>query len=65
MRRVKFLLDASLQRAMLHPVMQFPTSNVALLSDGENTIGRAFGSPSNGLIIGVLVLGLIPGCGPP
>ena len=49
---------------MMHLVMKFQTSNDALTTDGCNTVGRAFES-SSVLIIGVLVLGLIPGCGPP
>ena len=49
---------------MMHLVMKFQSSNEAT-NPGGSTVGvRAFES-SLVLIIGVLVLGLIPGCGPP
>ena len=51
---------------MLQLVMQFQTSNEAFTTDGNSVGGRAFGSSlSFGLILGGIVLGLIPGCGPP
>jgi hypothetical protein len=51
---------------MLHLVMQFQSSSEESTTDGNNVGGgRAFESLSFVLIIGVLVLGLIPGCGPP
>jgi hypothetical protein len=50
---------------MMQLVMQFPVSNGAFTTDGNDTAARTFETLSSGLIIGVLVLGLIPGCGPP
>jgi hypothetical protein len=66
MHRVKILLDAFGAGVMMHLVMKFPTQNVSSLTGAQGTGAGAFGSVSSiGLIIGVLVLGLIPGCGPP